>query len=39
LFGWKVRLLTRRLLAFGTSGFQQFRNSVLAHCAARMTTY
>jgi hypothetical protein len=49
LFGWKVRLLTRRLLAIGTSGFRYFsystsatrlsQNSVLAQCAARGTTY
>jgi len=38
LFGWKVRLLTRRLLAFGTSGFRwnryssTCRNSMLGHC-------
>ncbi len=44
LFGWKVRLLTRRLLALGTTGLRSFgrcvlpavavRNSMLRHCAA-----
>ena len=37
LFGWKVRLLTRRLLAFGTTGLRSFGRCVLPAVAVQKT--
>ncbi len=37
LFGWKVRLLTRRLLAFGTTGLRSFGRCVLPAAGRQKT--